>query len=42
VFREAGWRAPFSGLAGTITIAFIGAIITLLLLHVVQRARAPG
>jgi uncharacterized membrane protein YeaQ/YmgE (transglycosylase-associated protein family) len=39
IFREAGWRAPFDGLAGTITVAFIGAMVTLVLLHVVQRGR---
>ena len=40
IFREAGWRTPFSGLAGTITVAFVGALITLVILHVLQRARA--
>jgi uncharacterized membrane protein YeaQ/YmgE (transglycosylase-associated protein family) len=40
VFREAGWSAPFGGLAGTITVAFIGAMLTLVVLHVLQRARA--
>lgn len=39
VFREAGWGTPFGGLAGTITVAFIGACITLLILHLVQRGR---
>jgi uncharacterized membrane protein YeaQ/YmgE (transglycosylase-associated protein family) len=36
VFREAGWHAPFGGLAGTIFVAFIGAV---LLLFIVRLAR---
>jgi len=38
LFREAGWRAPFGGLAGTITVAFIGSLLSLIVLHLVQRA----
>lgn len=38
LFREAGWHAPFGGLAGTITVAFVGALLSLVVLHVVQRA----
>ncbi|MDQ3366476.1 MAG: GlsB/YeaQ/YmgE family stress response membrane protein [Myxococcota bacterium] len=37
VFREAGWSAPFGGLAGTIFVALIGAIILLVILHLVRR-----
>ncbi len=40
VFRAAGWHAPFGGLAGQIFVAFIGAILLLLLLRLVWRARA--
>lgn len=40
VFRAAGWHAPFGGLAGTIFVAFIGAILLLLLLRLIWRARA--
>lgn len=39
LFREAGWSTPFGGLAGTIAVAFIGAVILLVLLHAVQRGR---
>lgn len=39
IFREAGWSAPFSGLAGTIFVAFIGAVVLLLILHLVYRSR---
>jgi len=38
LFREAGWHMPFGGLAGTIFVAFIGSLILLVLLHLVQRA----
>lgn len=39
IFREAGWNTPFSGLAGTITVAFIGSLIFLMFLHLVRRDR---
>ncbi len=39
LFREAGWHAPFSGLAGVIAVAFIGATILLLALRLFRRAR---
>jgi uncharacterized membrane protein YeaQ/YmgE (transglycosylase-associated protein family) len=39
LFREAGWSAPFGGLAGTITVAFVGSLILLIVLHLVQRGR---
>jgi uncharacterized membrane protein YeaQ/YmgE (transglycosylase-associated protein family) len=39
LWREARWRAPADGLVGTIIIAFVGAVILLVLLHVIQRAR---
>jgi uncharacterized membrane protein YeaQ/YmgE (transglycosylase-associated protein family) len=39
IFREAGWHAPFGGLAGTIFIAFIGAVILLAFLHAVRGFR---
>lgn len=36
VFRTLGVRTPFSGIAGTIFVAFIGAIVLLLLLRLVR------
>lgn len=39
IFRATGTAAPFGGLAGTIFVAFIGAIVLLLLLRLVNRAR---
>ncbi|HEU0035090.1 MAG TPA: GlsB/YeaQ/YmgE family stress response membrane protein [Kofleriaceae bacterium] len=38
VFRAAGWGSPFGGLAGTIFVAFIGAVILLVLLRVIRGA----
>jgi uncharacterized membrane protein YeaQ/YmgE (transglycosylase-associated protein family) len=39
VFRAAGWEAPCGGMAGTIFVAFIGAVLLLVALHLVQGAR---
>jgi len=36
VFVRAGWHAPWSGLAGTIFVATIGAAILLVLLHLIR------
>lgn len=36
VFRQAGWEAPWGGLAGSIFVAFIGAVILLVILHLVR------
>lgn len=40
VFRQAGWHAPWGGLAGTIFVALIGAIILLVVLRLITGARA--
>jgi len=42
VFREAGWHAPWSGLAGTIFIAFIGAVLLLIILRLIRGASLRG
>jgi uncharacterized membrane protein YeaQ/YmgE (transglycosylase-associated protein family) len=39
IFRQLGVTTPFSGLAGTIFTAFIGALVLLVLLHLIQRNR---
>jgi uncharacterized membrane protein YeaQ/YmgE (transglycosylase-associated protein family) len=36
LFRALGWNAPFTGLAGTVFIAFIGALVLLLILRVLR------
>ena len=36
VFAHAGWHAPWPGLAGTCAVAFVGAVILLLLLHLIR------
>jgi uncharacterized membrane protein YeaQ/YmgE (transglycosylase-associated protein family) len=38
LFREMGWHAPFGGLAGVITVAFIGAVILLVVLRLIRGA----
>jgi len=35
LFSRMGWHAPFHGLGGTIFVAFIGALILLVLLRVI-------
>lgn len=42
IFHEAKWKTPFEGLAGTIFIAFVGAVVLLVALHMVYRYRRPG
>lgn len=37
IFTKMGWHTPFGGLAGTIFIAFIGAIVLLLILRLIRR-----
>jgi uncharacterized membrane protein YeaQ/YmgE (transglycosylase-associated protein family) len=39
VFRALGLHAPFGGLAGTVVVAFLGAVLLLLVLRVARRAR---
>ncbi|HEX8360125.1 MAG TPA: GlsB/YeaQ/YmgE family stress response membrane protein [Longimicrobium sp.] len=39
LFRQLGVTTPFSGLAGTIFTAFIGAIVLLAILRLVTRGR---
>ena len=39
IFAKLGVTSPFSGLAGTIFTAFIGALVLLVILHLVTRHR---
>ena len=36
LFHAAGWQTPFTGLAGTIFVAFIGSVILLVVLHLIR------
>jgi uncharacterized membrane protein YeaQ/YmgE (transglycosylase-associated protein family) len=38
MFREAGWGSPFGGLAGTIFVAFVGAVVLLVIAHLIRSA----
>jgi uncharacterized membrane protein YeaQ/YmgE (transglycosylase-associated protein family) len=38
IFRQFGWHTPFGGLAGTIFVAFIGAVVLIFLLRLIRRA----
>jgi uncharacterized membrane protein YeaQ/YmgE (transglycosylase-associated protein family) len=40
LFRQLGVASPMGGLAGTIFVAFVGAIVLLLLLRLLSRARS--
>jgi uncharacterized membrane protein YeaQ/YmgE (transglycosylase-associated protein family) len=40
LFRALGWHAPFSGMAGTVFIAFIGALVLLLVLRALRLGTA--
>jgi uncharacterized membrane protein YeaQ/YmgE (transglycosylase-associated protein family) len=42
IFRQAGWHAPFEGLVGVIAIAFIGAVVLLLLVHLLRGTTRRG
>jgi uncharacterized membrane protein YeaQ/YmgE (transglycosylase-associated protein family) len=40
IFREAGWHAPFAGMAGVIAVAFVGAVFVLIILRLLANAGA--
>ena len=40
IFHAAGWASPFGGLAGTIFVAFIGAVVLLVVLNLFNRRGA--
>jgi uncharacterized membrane protein YeaQ/YmgE (transglycosylase-associated protein family) len=39
IFSSMGWNTPFGGLAGTIFVAFIGAVVLLFILGLLTRGR---
>ena len=38
LFSAMGWGTPFGGIAGTIFVAFIGAVLLLAILRLIRRA----
>lgn len=42
LFREAGWHSPWGGLPGAIFVSFIGALLLLVVVHLIQRARVTA
>ena len=41
LFRALGVRVPFGGIGGTIFVAFIGAVVLLLILGLIRKGRRP-
>ena len=39
IFRSLGWHAPFSGIAGTVVVAFVGAVLLMLVFRLLRRRR---
>jgi uncharacterized membrane protein YeaQ/YmgE (transglycosylase-associated protein family) len=39
LFGQMGWASPFAGLAGAIFVAFIGAVVLLLIVRLLRGAR---
>jgi uncharacterized membrane protein YeaQ/YmgE (transglycosylase-associated protein family) len=39
LFAQMGWGSPFGGLAGAIFVAFIGAVVLLLIVRLLRGAR---
>ena len=42
LFRTLGVTAPFGGLGGTIFVAFVGAVVLLLIIRVIRRGSRRG
>ena len=42
LFTHEGWHVPFAGLAGTVFVAFIGALILLVVLHLLHSVSYGG
>jgi uncharacterized membrane protein YeaQ/YmgE (transglycosylase-associated protein family) len=41
-FRQLGWHAPFAGTAGAIAVAFIGAVVVLLVFRLIRSSSRGG
>jgi uncharacterized membrane protein YeaQ/YmgE (transglycosylase-associated protein family) len=42
IFTAVHWHVPFAGIAGTIFVAFIGAVVLLVVLHLIGSSRVRG
>lgn len=42
IFRGLHWRVPWGGFAGSVVVAFVGAVVLLLILRLIWYARAHG
>jgi len=44
IFHKMGWGVPFHGIGGTIFVAFIGALVLLIILRIIRQTtnRSPG
>ena len=42
LFNAAGWHSPWGGLAGAIFVAFIGAVVLLVILHLIRGVGRRG
>jgi uncharacterized membrane protein YeaQ/YmgE (transglycosylase-associated protein family) len=42
IFHRMGWTAPFHGIGGTIFVAFIGAVVLLVILRVIRQTAYPA
>jgi uncharacterized membrane protein YeaQ/YmgE (transglycosylase-associated protein family) len=40
IFTHAGWHVPFTGLGASIFVAFIGALVLLVILHLIHGVSA--
>lgn len=41
LFAQMGWASPFPGIAGAIFVAFIGAVVFLLIVRLLRGSRRP-
>ncbi len=42
IFHKMGWTAPFHGIGGTIFVAFIGALVLLVVLRIIRQTTNAG
>ena len=42
IFHKMGWSVPFHGIGGTIFVAFIGAVVLLVILRIIRQTSYRG